>query len=78
MYTLSPTLSTYLIKGKRLQLQKAIAVGRLEQQKGFDRLITCWKDVAKLYPDWQLDIYGTGSLYHILQEQITNLGLENR
>ena len=29
-----------------------------------DRLITCWKDVAKLYPDWQLDIYGTGSLYH--------------
>lgn len=59
-------------------MQKAIAVGRLEQQKGFDRLISCWKDVAKQYPDWQLDIYGTGSLYHILQEQITSLGLEKQ
>lgn len=65
-------------KVKDYSCKKAIAVGRLEQQKGFDRLITCWKDVAKLYPDWQLDIYGTGSLYHILQEQITNLGLEKQ
>lgn len=65
-------------KVKDYNCKKAIAVGRLEQQKGFDRLITCWKDVAKLYPDWQLDIYGTGSLYHILQEQITSLGLEKQ
>lgn len=65
-------------KVKDYSCKKAIAVGRLEQQKGFDRLITCWKDVAKLYPDWQLDIYGTGSLYHILQEQITSLGLEKQ
>ena len=65
-------------KVKDYSCKKAIAVGRLEQQKGFDRLITCWKNVAKQYPDWQLDIYGTGSLYHILQEQITNLGLEKQ
>ena len=65
-------------KVKDYSCKKAIAVGRLEQQKGFDRLITCWKNVAKQYPDWQLDIYGTGSLYHILQEQITSLGLEKQ
>lgn len=65
-------------KVKDYSCKKAIAVGRLEQQKGFDRLISCWKDVAKQYPDWQLDIYGTGSLYHILQEQITSLELEKQ
>ena len=38
-------------------VKKAIAVGRLEYQKGFDILIDCWKEIAKRYPDWKLDIY---------------------
>lgn len=55
--------------------KKAIAVGRLEYPKGFDRLIRCWEKIAKRYPDWQLDIYGEGSLYHTLQTQIDELHL---
>lgn len=58
--------------------KKAIAVGRLEQQKGFDRLIKCWKVIAEQYPDWKLDIYGEGSLHEILQSQIEALCLEQQ
>ena len=56
-------------------VKKAIAVGRLEYQKGFDILIDCWKEIAKQYPDWQLDIYGEGSCRKELQRQINSLQL---
>ena len=58
--------------------KRAIAVGRLEQQKGFDRLITCWQEVAKLHPDWQLDIYGDGSQRQALEDKITHLQLQQK
>lgn len=58
--------------------KRAIAVGRLEQQKGFDRLIECWHEVAKQYPDWQLDIYGDGSQRHALEDKITQLQLHQQ
>ncbi|WP_417097304.1 glycosyltransferase family 4 protein [Leyella stercorea] len=57
--------------------KKAIAVGRLENQKGFDMLIDCWKRVAEQHPDWHLDIYGVGSLHDKLQEQIDQLHLND-
>lgn len=59
-------------------VRKAIAVGRLEQQKGLDILIDCWKDISRQYPDWSLDIYGDGSCWEKLQQQITNLHLEDK
>ena len=65
-------------KVKDYGCKKAIAVGRLEQQKGFDRLIECWQKIANLYPDWQLDIYGEGSLHLALQDQITSLHLDQQ
>ncbi len=58
--------------------RRAIAVGRLENPKGFDRLIECWQKIASLYPDWQLDIYGEGSLHQALQDQITSLHLNQQ
>ncbi len=58
--------------------KKAIAVGRLELQKGFDRLISCWQGVSKTYPDWHLDIYGEGSQHEALQAQIAALHLEEQ
>ena len=59
-------------------VKKAIAVGRLEYQKGFDILIDCWKEIAKQYPDWQLDIYGEGSCREELQRQINSLQLVDK
>ena len=57
-------------------IKRAIAVGRLEEQKGFDILIACWPDIAKEHPDWHLDIYGEGSCHKSLQEQIERLGMQ--
>lgn len=59
-------------------IRKAIAVGRLEHQKGFDILIDCWKEIASKYPDWQLDIYGEGSCHDALQQLIESLNLEGK
>lgn len=58
--------------------KRVIAVGRLEWQKGFDRLIDLWTVVGKHYPDWRLDIFGSGSLEEALQRQIRSLGLEDQ
>lgn len=59
-------------------VRKAIAVGRLEHQKGFDILIGCWQEIAKRHPDWHLDIYGIGSQHDCLQAQIISLGLADK
>ncbi len=50
--------------------KKAIAVGRLHPQKGFDYLIDAWKLVHLQHPEWTLDIYGEGEQRTALQTQI--------
>ena len=52
-----------------------IAVGRLEWQKGFDRLIDAWALVEQGHPDWQLHIFGSGTLEAELQQRIASAGL---
>lgn len=56
---------------------RAIAVGRLTYQKGFDQLIKAWAEVYKIYPAWKLDIFGEGILKDELKAQIKAYGLEN-
>lgn len=60
------------------KVKKALAVGRIERQKGFDYLVEAWEIVNKRFPDWQLDIYGGGTEQETakLQRQINALGLE--
>ena len=53
----------------------AIAVGRLNYQKGFDYLIDAWELVHNSFPDWKLNIYGDGVLKEQLTMQITSRGL---
>ena len=55
---------------------RAIAVGRLTYQKGFDQLIKAWAEVHKVYPKWKLDIFGEGVLKDELNAQIKTYGLE--
>lgn len=56
---------------------RVIAVGRLDYQKGFDRLIQAWEIVqnAKKYADWQLDIFGQGEWHDMLQQMIVEKNL---
>ncbi|MCR5157734.1 MAG: glycosyltransferase family 4 protein [Prevotella sp.] len=57
--------------------KRVIAVGRLEWQKGFDRLIEVWTLVARKHPDWQLDIFGSGTMEAQIQTLIAKAGLKN-
>lgn len=59
--------------------KRIIAVGRLDYQKGFDRLIQAWALVQEQarYKDWQLDIFGQGEWRDMLQQMIDEAGLSN-
>lgn len=58
--------------------KRVIAVGRLDYQKGFDRLIQAWDFVGRTHPDWRLDIYGDGEDKKILKELASKLNLEGK
>ena len=53
-----------------LNSEVVLAVGRLEKQKGFDRLIYVWKKVCDLHPSWTLNIVGNGSLKVRLEKMV--------
>ena len=44
-----------------LKNRRVIAVGRYVYQKGFDLLLSAWAKIEKLFPDWELVIYGSGN-----------------
>lgn len=74
-----PNALTFENEGKALLKNKhAIAVGRLDAQKGFDRLIDIWAMVVKQHEDWILDIYGQGADYKMLEQQILRNGLSGK
>lgn len=56
----------------------AVSLGRLEQQKGHDRLIDAFATIADRAPEWDVVIYGQGALRDSLRQQIQRLGLEGR
>lgn len=55
--------------------KRVIAVGRLDFQKSFDRLIDAWKIVCDNGIDWSLDIYGQGEWKEMLQSKIDAYGI---
>lgn len=61
------------------QRKRFIAVGRLDYQKGFDRLIEAWKIIQNTgrFEDWVLDIYGQGEWKDLLDNMIEKYGLSN-
>ena len=57
-------------------VKRVIAVGRLDYQKSFDRLILVWEKVHRQMPDWRLDIFGQGEWEEMLQGMIGERGLQ--
>lgn len=67
---------THPKKGEnRIETKRCIAVGRLDEQKGFDLLIPAWEKVAEKHPDWTLDIFGVGKWEDLLKNEIKSRGL---
>lgn len=59
--------------------KRIIAVGRLDYQKGFDRLIEAWR-IVQQHPEfqgWQLDIFGQGEWKEMLQGKVQQYGLQD-
>ena len=58
--------------------RRILGVGRLEHEKGFDRLIDAFAKIATVHQGWTLRILGEGSARASLQSQITKLQLTDR
>ncbi|MBR3292147.1 MAG: glycosyltransferase family 4 protein [Bacteroidales bacterium] len=55
---------------------RVIAVGRLDYQKGFDRLLEAWVLIpSALREKWRLDIFGQGEWEQMLKEKCVTLGI---
>jgi glycosyltransferase involved in cell wall biosynthesis len=61
-----------------LDEKRIISAGRLSQEKGFDRLIEAFSLVNKDFPDWRLDIFGSGEDERKLRKQIEQYQIEKR
>lgn len=57
--------------------KQIISVGRLNYQKGYDRLIRAWQIVHKAHADWELKIFGGGELKDELRKLISDLNLND-
>jgi glycosyltransferase involved in cell wall biosynthesis len=58
--------------------RQVIAVGRLEHEKGFDRLLDAFATVSRDHSQWTLRLVGEGSLRKQLQSQADALGIDDR
>ena len=71
-----------LLKGATCRNKTVLAAGRFEiwRIKGFDLLLTVWGDLAKSFPDWTLQIAGTGTEEDIatIKALIKNNGVQDR
>ncbi|MBO5000754.1 MAG: glycosyltransferase family 4 protein [Bacteroidaceae bacterium] len=68
------------IRFSNVESHRLIAVGRLDYQKGFDRLIEAWRIVCnhKSFDSWSLDIFGQGEWKDMLEAKIEHEGLTGR
>jgi glycosyltransferase involved in cell wall biosynthesis len=60
-----------------LKPQKIIVIARHSYEKGLDKLFLIWKKVSQKYPDWILEIYGTGILTPDFINQMNLLEISN-
>jgi GalNAc-alpha-(1->4)-GalNAc-alpha-(1->3)-diNAcBac-PP-undecaprenol alpha-1,4-N-acetyl-D-galactosaminyltransferase len=54
---------------------RIIALGRLDYLKGHDLLLTAFAALKSRFPNWSVEIYGSGPLQKSLEDQISSLQL---
>lgn len=57
--------------------KQVIMVGRYNDAKGYDYLIDAWEIVHKRFPDWTLQVYGSGEYYDQVVNWIAERNLGN-
>lgn len=62
----------------RLDNKQILAVGRIEQVKGFDMLIDAFSMVSPNHPEWKLCICGGGTVQEELRLQAARLGISDK
>lgn len=71
-----PNPVVYKAFERKTRSRQALAVGRLDHQKGFDLLLDIWRDFAQTHPEWTLVIAGDGELRQQLEDQAAALGIQ--
>jgi GalNAc-alpha-(1->4)-GalNAc-alpha-(1->3)-diNAcBac-PP-undecaprenol alpha-1,4-N-acetyl-D-galactosaminyltransferase len=75
----NPVLRTTRLSRRAVRTKRNVAaVGRLDPQKGFDRLLHAFALVADAQPDWTLTIWGEGPLRGWLESIAAGLGIASR
>lgn len=77
MQVIPNPLKVYPSQTADLEKPVVLAIGRLEYQKGFERLLDVWAKVSPNASGWKLHIVGQGDLKEDLQRQIQTLGLSD-
>ncbi len=57
---------------------RILGVGRLDPQKGYDRLVTAFRSLALRFPDWDVALFGQGPETQKLRAEISACGLASR
>tara|TARA_B100001057_G_scaffold500955_1_gene619162 strand:- start:2412 stop:3539 length:1128 start_codon:yes stop_codon:yes gene_type:complete len=80
-----PIIDISKLKKKKDKIEKFfygekyfLSVGRLTNQKNFSFLISCFKDLVELYPDYKLVIIGEGEEKIKLKKKISKLNLKDQ
>ncbi len=73
-----PYISPQLVCEKMNVQYALLSVGRLDKQKGFDRLVSAFAKLAEDWPQWGLVILGEGELRGMLEHRIKDMGLADR
>lgn len=60
-----------------LKAKRVIAVGRLEWEKGYRRMLEIWHIVVRQHPDWHLDIVGNGCMENEIRKMIADKDIPN-
>jgi len=71
------SLPSFPLKSAMLLNKQVIMVGRYNDAKGYDYLIPAWEKVHQRYPDWVLNVYGSGELYNQVVRWIEERHLES-
>lgn len=76
LYIPNPIKYKNFVRTKRTR--QALAVGRLDYQKGFDLLLDIWREFIIKHPDWKLVIAGDGELRDKLIIQAQQAGIDKQ